>query len=283
MIGKCCCILIGLFAGFLVFFGISTLVYVLVIAKTLPKALVHYEVTNASLTKFDLTGDSTFLDYNLTLNITLENPSPLNYNFNQLAAMPVFKNQTLNDMTNLSTSFYLEHESTRPTLFSRHCSPRTAWWCSGLRRLSISGMLASLILFWRLRVSIGLRVRRRRLLLSRRWHATWRSLWIPTEHHLLMIVFRLPSARKRNSTLMWTRFALLFCVCFLNNKWRDFFSSIYILFQFYHLLHKQRVLPNKYVLISSFPLRVCSYFYNRIWLYPEFICLCVANFYVIVT
>lgn len=120
MIGKCCCILIGLFAGFLVFIGISTLVYVLVIAKTLPKALVHYEVTNASLTKFDLTGDSTFLDYNLTLNITLENPSPLNYNFNQLAAMPVFKNQTLNDMTNLSTSFYLEHETNAmfPALFS---------------------------------------------------------------------------------------------------------------------------------------------------------------------
>lgn len=122
MIGKCCCILIGLFAGFLVFFGISTLVYVLVIAKTLPKALVHYEVTNASLTKFDLTGDNTFLDYNLTLNITLENPSPLNYNFNQLAAMPVFKNQTLNDMTNLSTSFYLEHETNAvfPALFSEN-------------------------------------------------------------------------------------------------------------------------------------------------------------------
>ncbi|KAK9920259.1 hypothetical protein M0R45_028826 [Rubus argutus] len=84
------------------------------------KCAVHYEVTNASLTKFDLTGDSTFLDYNLTLNITLENPSPLNYNFNQLAAMPVFKNQTLNDMTNLSTSFYLEHETNAmfPVLFS---------------------------------------------------------------------------------------------------------------------------------------------------------------------
>lgn len=122
MIGKCCCILIGLFAGFLVFIGISTLVYVLVIAKTLPKALIHYEVTNASLTKFDfdLTCDSTFLDYNLTLNITLENPSPLNYNFNQLAAIPVFKNQTLNDMTNLSTFFYLEHETNAmfPALFS---------------------------------------------------------------------------------------------------------------------------------------------------------------------
>ncbi|KAM5560650.1 hypothetical protein ABKV19_021688 [Rosa sericea] len=120
MVGKCCCIVIGLIFGLFVLAGISILVYSLVIAKSMHNTLVHYEVTDASLTKFDLTANDTFLDYNLTLKLNLENRSPLDYNFDLLEAVPVFKSQNLNDMTNLSKPFYLEHKTnvTFPALFA---------------------------------------------------------------------------------------------------------------------------------------------------------------------
>ncbi|XP_050379418.1 uncharacterized protein LOC126796716 [Argentina anserina] len=85
------------------------------------KVLVHYEVTNASLTKFDLAAaNNTILYYNLTLNLTLENPSTVNYNFDRLEAGLVFKGQNLYDMTNISKPFYLGHETnvTLPVVFT---------------------------------------------------------------------------------------------------------------------------------------------------------------------
>ncbi|KAL6138996.1 hypothetical protein ACLB2K_064274 [Fragaria x ananassa] len=120
MIGKCCCIVIGIITGCVIIFGVSILAYILHIAKSLPKGMVYYQVTDASLTKFNLTTNSTLLDYDLKLDLTLENPSPFDYNFTRLDAVPVFKGQNLNDMTNVSKPFDLAHETnvTLQALFS---------------------------------------------------------------------------------------------------------------------------------------------------------------------
>ncbi|CAL9002994.1 unnamed protein product [Prunus brigantina] len=80
---------------------------------------INYQVIDASLLQFNLTNNNTTLEYNLALNITLQNPNDkIGLHFDRIEASASFMKQTLTNVS-LSSSSYLGHKKTvvLPALF----------------------------------------------------------------------------------------------------------------------------------------------------------------------
>ncbi|KAM0977802.1 hypothetical protein ACFX13_014107 [Malus domestica] len=105
---KCCCFCCILMIVFIIALSVA----VIVVREYSPKRGIKYEVTDASLTQFNLTSDK-ILKFNLAVTINVENPNKRSdFHYEKFEAVASYKHDSL--MSVSIDPFEVEHKDKHP-------------------------------------------------------------------------------------------------------------------------------------------------------------------------